>query len=148
MKKYTAKTARDAEFLPLVRELVRTYQAFAVADARLLAPHGLTGPQADVMFTLGNTAGMTFKQLGEKTLITKGTLTGIVDRLETKGLVKRVACPEDGRSWYAVLTAKGETWFAKVFPEHIANLHRHFAALTPSEIKQATATLKKIRSVF
>lgn len=148
MKRYTYKTAAQAEFLPLVRDLVRAYQAFALADARLLAPHGLTGPQADVMFTLGNTAGMSFKELGEKTLITKGTLTGIVDRLEEKGLVKRVACPEDGRSLFAVLTPKGEAWFEKVFPLHIGALDRYFSALTPAEVKQLRAALSKLRALF
>jgi DNA-binding MarR family transcriptional regulator len=71
-----------------MRELARAYQAFERFDAAGIREHGLTPPQADVIFTLGNTEGMTFKDLGEKTLITKGALTGVVDRLEAKGLVR------------------------------------------------------------
>jgi MarR family 2-MHQ and catechol resistance regulon transcriptional repressor len=50
----------------------------------------LTPSQFDIIATLGNTPGMTLQGIGEKTLITKGTLTGVVDRLQEKGLVDRV----------------------------------------------------------
>ena len=33
----------------------------------------------DIIVTLGNTPGLSFKELGQRTLITKGTLTGVVD---------------------------------------------------------------------
>ena len=39
--------------------------------------------------------GMTCKELGEKLWITKGTLTGVLDRLEAKGLVQRERKIED-----------------------------------------------------
>jgi len=58
---------------------------------------GLTPPQFDIVATLGNTPGMSPKELGEKTLITKGTLTGVVDRLEDKGLVRPDRLASDGR---------------------------------------------------
>ena len=48
-----------------------------------------TVAQANVIFTLGNTDGMTCKDIGDWTHITKGTLTGVIDRLELKGLVER-----------------------------------------------------------
>ena len=47
----------------------------------VLPDAGLTVSQADVIFTLGNTAGMTCGEIGERTLITKGTLTGVIDRV-------------------------------------------------------------------
>ena len=52
---------------------------------------GLTHAQFDIIATLGNTAGMTYKQLGERTLITKGTLTGVLDRMEARALITRRA---------------------------------------------------------
>ena len=67
-----SKTAARQGFLPLMQELVRTYQAFAAYDANGYRDVDLTVPQADVLFTLGNTDGLTFKEIGDKTLITKG----------------------------------------------------------------------------
>ena len=91
---------------------------------------------------------MTFKELGEKTLITKGTLTGVVDRLEAKKLVRRVALPTDGRCQVVQLTAKGEAVFAEVFPAHLAYIGDAFAGLAPAELQQAQDTLKRLGSLF
>ena len=73
----------------MLYELVRAYQAFESYSAAHIRNLGLTAPQFDIIATLGNTSGMSFKDLGEKTLITKGTLTGVIDRLEDKALVDR-----------------------------------------------------------
>ena len=74
----------EEPFLPSLRELVRCYQTFSAYSAAHLRTLGLTPPQFDIVATLGNTPGMTPKEVGEKTLITKGTLTGVVDRLAAK----------------------------------------------------------------
>ena len=53
----TASNASKQDCLPLLRELVRAYQAFAAHDAAGYRGTGLTVSQADVIFTLGNTEG-------------------------------------------------------------------------------------------
>ncbi len=146
--KLTAKNASKQAFIPVIRELVRAYQAFEAHDIANLRKHGLTAPQADVIFTLGNTEGMAFKEIGEHTLITKGTLTGVVDRLEEKGIVKRVPCPKDRRRMYVVLTTKGVINFERVFPQHIAYLKLRFDRLTQSELANSITVLKKLRGLF
>src|ERR1035437_8127350 len=96
-------------FIPVLRELARAYQEFESFSASHIRTLGLTPSQFDIVATLGNTDGMSCKELGEKTLITKGTLTGVLDRLEAKSLVRRIASPSDGRSPTIQLTRKGET---------------------------------------
>ena len=81
---------------------------------------GLTLAQFDVVATLGNTEGMSFREVGERTLITKGTLTGGVDRLCERDVVSRCAHATDGRSLMVRLTTAGERLFAEVFPAHSA----------------------------
>ena len=142
------RTAAKQDFIPLMRELVRAYQAFAAYDAGGYRDVDLTVPQADVIFTLGNTDGLTFKEIGEKTLITKGTLTGVIDRLEDKGLVRRVSCPDDRRCTRVALTEKGKTLFAKEFPRQIRYLKARFDRLGKSEQRKALESLKKLRAVF
>src|SRR4051812_12875093 len=93
-----AKAASRAPFLSALRELVQCYQAFERYSSMHILTLDLTPPQFDVIATLGNTEGMTFRELGERTLITKGTLTGVVDRLEAKEIVVRESSPKDGRS--------------------------------------------------
>ena len=104
-------------FPAVLRELLRTHQTFLSDAASHVHTLDLTLPQFDIIITLGNTTGMTFKELGEKTLITKVTLTGVITRLEDKGLVQR-GSETDGRSQIVRLTAKGEALYEQTFPEH------------------------------
>ncbi len=135
-------------FLPAIRELARCYQAFESYSSRHVRSLGLTSSQFDIIATLGNTAGMTFKELGEKTLITKGTLTGVVDRLEAKKIVRRVPSPTDGRCQIVQLTPKGEKVFAEVFPAHLAYIGEAFAGVDPGQLKQTQDLLERLGSVF
>lgn len=135
-------------FLVTLRELARCYQAFEAYSAAHIRTLGLTPPQFDIVATLGNTPGMSFKELGEKTLITKGTLTGVVDRLADKKLVRRVASPTDGRSQIVQLTEEGEALFAAVFPAHIAYARRAFDVLSAEELEQTRLALIRLRSAI
>ncbi|MEW5889091.1 MAG: MarR family transcriptional regulator [Pseudomonadota bacterium] len=135
-------------FLLTLRELARCYQAFELFSAAHVRELGLTLPQFDIIATLGNTPGMTFKELGEKTLITKGTLTGVVDRLEEKGLVQRVASETDRRSVIVRLTAAGERTFRDAFPAHAAYLKTAFDRLTPNQLAQTVQVLGRLRAAF
>lgn len=145
---YTSKHAAREPFLDVVRELVWTYFAMESMSSANIRKLGLTPPQFDVIATLGNTPGMTFKELGEKTLITKGTLTGVVDRLEQKGLVKRVAAADDRRSLIARLTPAGEKVFEEAFTAHIQHMKQRFTQMNAKEREQVVATLRKLRSLF
>jgi DNA-binding MarR family transcriptional regulator len=146
--RWTSKKARTSRFIPVMRELVRCYQAFTLLDARLLRERGLTTSQGDVLFTLGNTEGMTCKELGERTLITKGTLTGVLDRMESKGLVRRRVSPDDGRSFIVALTRKGAETFETVYPAHIAVLRERFGRLSPAELERLRTLLAHLRDEF
>jgi DNA-binding MarR family transcriptional regulator len=148
MDKVTAQNAAKQDFMPLMRGLVRAYQAFTAFDVAGHRDNGLTPSQADVIFTLGNTEGMTFKEIGEHTLITKGTLTGVVDRLEQKGLVKRVSDHDDRRCTPVRLTARGVKLFEKAFPQQIAYLKTRFDRLSDDDRRQAISLLKKIEDLF
>jgi len=136
------------EFLPVLRELAHSYQAFTFFAARHVREFGLTPSQFDVIATLGNIEGLTFKHLGEKTLITKGTLTGVVDRLVAKKLVQRIASPKDRRSQIVQLTSEGNALFERIFPEHIEYLGKAFDEITAHELQEMQGTLHKLSKAF
>jgi DNA-binding MarR family transcriptional regulator len=135
-------------FLPLIRELARSYQAFEAYSSQDIRSMGLTACQFDIIATLGNTTGMSFRELGEKTLITKGTLTGVVQRLEEKGLVKRTNAENDGRSQIVCITETGEAMFNDIFPRHLAYLDEAFSKASDEELMHMQATLVRLRSLF
>lgn len=144
----SATQAAAEPFMPVVRELVRAYQALRSYSDAHIRQLGLTPSQFDVISTLGNTPGMTFNKLAEKTLTTKGELTGIIDRLEKKGLVRREVPPEDRRSFLAVLTPEGEEVFAETFPAHIVYLKQRFGHLDKQELEQLRVALEKIKNLL
>jgi MarR family transcriptional regulator, 2-MHQ and catechol-resistance regulon repressor len=143
-----AKNAAKQPFVPVMRELVRAYQAFESYTDENVRQLGLTSPQFDVIATLGNTTGMTMNTLAEKTLVTKGTLTGIVDRLEKKGFVRREVPEGDRRCFVIVLTPEGEQLFEQVFPAQIAYIKERFDKLDSSDLEEILSALKKLRSIF
>ena len=140
-----SKDASKHRSLPLIRELVRTYQAFEQRSNERIRQHGLTPAQFDVIATLGNTEGMSCKQLTEKTLITKGTLTGVLDRLLEKGLISRNVDQSDRRSLFVRLTESGESLFAITFPDVVQHCGMAFDVFDDPTLEQHVATLQQIR---
>ncbi|UOD31800.1 MarR family transcriptional regulator [Massilia violaceinigra] len=135
-------------YLRSVRLLAECLQSFERFSGESVRQCGLTHAQFDIIATLGNTQGMTYKELGEKTLITKGTLTGVIDRLEQKGLVERERSCDDKRSYYVRLTAKGEAAFRDVFPKVIAHGRQLFSSLSDSDFDDIDASLRKLKQVI
>ena len=136
----------DEPFLKVLRPLVETYFAFLLKSGRHIRLLGLTPSQFDVIVTLGDTEGMTCKELSEKTLVTKGTLTGVLDRLEIKGLVERVASRSDRRCIIIRLTPRGDDLFRKVFPDHIYYMKPYFEkALDVTGIEKLREMLLKLK---
>lgn len=143
------KDPGDEPYLKVLRPLVEAFYAFLAKDDRHIRALGLTLSQFDVIATLGDTEGMTCKRLSEETLVTKGTLTGVLDRLEAKGLVERVASKEDRRATIIRLTPKGEKKFQEVFPKHIYYIKPFFErALSPAEMKTLRGLLLRLKESF
>ncbi len=137
--------AMGERYLKSVRLLAECLQGFERFTAESVRGCGLTQAQFDIIATLGNTAGMTYKELGDKTLITKGTLTGVIERLEQKGLVLRTRCHDDKRSFSVRLTPAGHALFAQVFPVVVAHGRQLFATCSDADFDEIDATLRKLK---
>lgn len=135
-------------YLKSVRLLSECYHAFEQLSASHVRNSGLTPSQFDILATLGNTTGMCFKELGEKTLITKGTLTGVVDRMERKGLVRRTALPDDRRMTIVELTKEGEAAFTRLFMPHIAFCKKSFAGYADGDFAALESALTRLKAVL
>jgi len=141
--------AREEPFLKVLRALVETYNAFSLNDQRICRELGLTQSQFDVVATLGNTPGMSCGEISGRTLVTKGTLTGVLDRLEARGLVVRIPSPTDRRSQLIRLTDAGDRLFRKAFPAMVSQLKPRFEdALSPAEMGSLRDLLLRLKSSF
>ena len=95
---------RARELLQGIRGLVRR---FSVAERADVACCGVTVAQAATLETLVREESMRLGALGRRLGVTPSTLSRNVERLETAGLVRREADPEDARSSWVSLTPKG-----------------------------------------
>jgi DNA-binding MarR family transcriptional regulator len=141
-------SAYSVHFLPTLKELVTAYQAFEHYAAGHIKSMGLTMTQFDVIATLGNQPPMACKDLGHKTLVSKGTLTGVLERLEEKGFVFRESNPEDARSQLISLTKSGQRLFERAFPAHMEFLGQAFTTLSEAELAQLRTSLAGLKAVF
>lgn len=132
-------------YLTSVRLLAECLQGFERYSGESVRQYGLTHAQFDIIATLGNTSGMSYKELGERTLITKGTLTGVIERLEQKGLVLRERSLEDKRSYFVRLTDRGDAVFRDVFPKVVAHGKQLFDGFSDAEFDEVDRALKKLR---
>jgi len=133
-------------FFRSIRLLAQCYQAFEQLSNADVRRTRLTPSQFDIIATLGNTEGMTFRELGERTLITKGTLTGVIDRLEASGLVRRIAQTDDRRCTLVQLTAAGQQEFERVFPAHTKHCARPFLGYTEQDFAALERELGKLKA--
>ena len=140
---------KDDPYLKVLRPLVEAYLAFWRTDNRHIKSLKLTPSQFDVIVTLGDTKGLTCADLSAATLVTKGTLTGVLDRLVAKGLIRREPVAKDRRATKIRLTEKGDALFRKTFAAHISFMRPYFErALSQKEADQLRALLLRVRDSF
>ena len=135
-------------YLKSVRLLAECLQGFERFSNLSVRQCGLTPTQFDIIATLGNTDGMTVKELGERTLIAKGTLTGVIDRLEQKGLVARQRSADDKRSFVVMLTAEGVRVFDETFPAVVAHSKLMFASCSEVDFEAMDQTFRKFKQLI
>lgn len=107
----------------------------------------LTLPQFDVLAELARAPeqGFTFVELSRVLLVTSGNLTGIIDRLEADGLVKREAELTDRRVTRMRLTPLGERRMAEIVPLHAADVAQMLSVLPRERLALLNELLGELR---
>lgn len=87
----------------------------------------------------------TIQQIAKSILITSGSMTYVIDKLEQKGLLKRTACPDDRRAIHVILTDDGINLMNKIMPKHQELIDDMFGSLNHDEAETMVKLLKKVR---
>jgi DNA-binding MarR family transcriptional regulator len=112
---------------------------------------GLNGGEFDVLATLrrsGQPYQLSPTELFNTLMISSGTITHRIDRLEQADLVKRIPDPSDRRGLLVQLTDKGFNAIEQAVEAHVANGHRLIAVLEEEERKVLTQLLRKLLISF
>lgn len=128
-----------------VAYLMKRVLASFVQQAELrLEPHDLTHAQWQPLFKLRKAGGMAVAELARELQMDAGAMTRLLDRLEKKGLCKRVRSTEDRRVVMVELTPDGEQASALVPGVLCEVLNAHLAGFSKTEWQALMTYLKRM----
>jgi MarR family transcriptional regulator, 2-MHQ and catechol-resistance regulon repressor len=105
----------------------------------------MCGSDFAVLEALLHKGPLPVNEIGKKVMLTSGSITVAVDRLETKGLVERRAHGTDRRARIVHLTKEGRKLITRAYADHAADMERlASASLTRPEREKLIGLLKKI----
>jgi len=110
----------------------------------VFASHGLNAASFDVLATLrrsGSPYALSPSQLISWAMVTSGTMTNRLNRLESKGLIERRSNPKDGRGFVIALSKKGLLLIDQVVTEHVKNQHRIMSGIDSKSREQLNTIL-------
>lgn len=113
---------------------VRLNRRVTGAMSGVLRGLGLSIPQFDLISTLGEREGLTQQELAQRLYVTKGNVSGLVDRLVEAGLVERRPIPGDRRSHALHLTAEGRRLAATGLAAQAAYVTRTLGRLPEADL--------------
>lgn len=119
-------------------------KAIEQVDRKSIAGAGLNVSDFSILEALHHKGPMAINAVGEKVLLTSGSMTAAVNRLESKGLVERVRDTLDGRSFYLHLTKPGLKLIRNAYRKHSENLEKIFECLDEKERAELVRLLKKL----
>lgn len=122
-----------------------------LARRRAFADHGIEYWEFDVLAALRRAGGsyeLSPGRLIRETLVTSGTMTNRVDRLETRGLVERFPDPNDRRGVLVRLTAEGRRTVDGAFEALLEAERRLLADLPARDLKQLAGHLRALMAPF
>ena len=105
---------------------------------------GLGESDFRVLEVLLHKGPMPVNAIGPRVDLNPGSVSVAVDRLYKKGFVSRVESSRDRRVRTVALTEKGKEMFLPLFRRHAALIKRAFHDVSPEELEQLEAALKKI----
>ena len=124
--------------------LGKASKAIEKFDRESIAQTGLNLSDFTILEALLHKGPLPINTIGKKVLLTSGSMTAAVNRLERRGLVKRVQDSSDGRFFYVHLTKKGKKTIEDAYSEHERRLEKIAAVLSSKERKELVRILKKV----
>lgn len=139
-----ASSEEIKQSLKLYIVLSRAHKAINEVTNQFFQENGLNPTEFAVLELLYHKGRQPLQQIGNKILLASGSITYVIDKLEKRGFLQRLACPNDRRVTYAEISEKGNDFMAELFPRHEVQLNRLVSSLDEGEKDQAIQLLKKL----
>jgi MarR family transcriptional regulator, organic hydroperoxide resistance regulator len=127
--------------------LLRTVDELRRRSAVLMAANGVSLEQYNVLRILRGAGpeGLPTLEIAGRMVERQPGVTRLLDKLEAKGLVRRVRCQQDRRQVLCTLTEAGQTLLATLDGPVDESSQRSFGALRPEELETLVEYLDRIR---
>ena len=130
-----------------VLNIVHTANTLAALGARLFHRFDLTGAQFNVLFSLKHkNVKITQSDLGKRLVVTRASITSVLDKLQEKALIERVIVPGNRRIHHVELTVKGRRLIDKIEPHYRRALQSVMSGLTEPECRELIGLLERVRA--
>lgn len=134
--------------IPALRALRRILRASELSNRQLAATTGLTPSQLLVLQEIGERGQVTPTELSSALQFGQATITNIVDRLESAGLVRRQRGEQDKRRVHVTCTAQGERTIALAPDLLQARFSQEFERLADWEQAMIVAGLGRLGDIL
>ena len=124
--------------------LWKAAKAIEKVDRASIVGTGLQLSEFTIMEALLHKGPLPINTIGEKVLLTSGSMTAAINRLEKKGFVRRIQDTSDGRFFHVHLTEIGRIVIKSAYEKHATNLEQVAKGLTEKERREFVRLLKKI----
>ena len=131
-----------------VLNLFRTSDRLSHRLSQLFAEYGLTGPQYNILRILrGEGKPLPSLEIAQRTITVVPGITGLIDRLEQKGLVQRQRCATDRRIVLVSLSPLGEELLQQLEQPVVALCEYLLGLLSEQEVQELSRLLEKARAL-
>jgi DNA-binding MarR family transcriptional regulator len=131
----------------LILSLLRTASLIQKRSDVFFSQFGITDAQFNILMVLKYNGGVQVSQqdLSARLVVNKSNVVGLLDRLESNGLLSRKSDARDRRLNHIVLTAKGKKLVEQVEGAYFDEIDKLLSALSKEETQVAIAALDKLR---
>ena len=130
-----------------VLSIIRTATLLSQSGAGLFRQFDLTPAQFNVLLALKyKNRDLTQSALSKRLVVTRASITSVLDKLEGKGLVCRERVPKNRRIYYVALTAAGRDMVEEVEPLYRERIHGLLAGLSQKECRAIIRSLERVRA--
>ena len=128
--------------------VARTFTLLNRLFQRHYSQFDLTPAKLNVLMLVkhvGGAEGLPQREIATRLIISGSDVTGLIDRLETDGLLTRGSAAHDRRIKLIKMTSKGSALLDRLWPAHMERVESVMAPLSKKEQEQLIALLTKVR---
>jgi DNA-binding MarR family transcriptional regulator len=126
-------------------QLLRTSEALWNGSRVFFGRWDLSTSQFNILNVLHDVPeGLNQSELSRLLIMHRSNVTGLVDRLESRGLLERKENPEDRRVYRVVLTAKGKKLVGDILPDYYGAAEEIWGRVSPNKAKALAGELETL----